>query len=113
MHEEPDIDLTLPEVTDDDKALIENSGYSNEHRVRKASTIERDTLAPTSNEEFLPQSKSVPLNIVPPTVKPRTNFKRQVDRVVMARSMIILPDSKTNRLPYDDSPQVMVKMSNL
>ena len=86
--------------------LIENSVAPKDLRTRKASTIERDTL-PEAEDSFT--SSSNPIEVAPAvSAKPRKSrgFRKQADRVMMARSMIVLPDSRPNLLSVEEAAQV-------
>jgi len=85
--------------------LIKRSGQANDYKLRKASTLERDTLPPSTKERSVPHSASLPLDASPPqvSVKPRRDFKHRVDRMMVAQSMI---ETWSSRTSYEDLPQV-------
>lgn len=101
----------LGQESDDEPAIITNKERS---KSRKANTLERDTVLRINPlDDYQQQTSSLPhnasLSVVPPTnIKPRPGrtFARQVDRVMHARSMIMLSAGSNFPSPTEENVQV-------
>ncbi|XP_076807226.1 rho GTPase-activating protein 12-like isoform X2 [Clavelina lepadiformis] len=100
-----DGDRLIEELHSSEESGNDGAGYlskslsEKDFKSRKANTLERDFGLHTNlaiSDDFAHNSSSLPPNV--PAVKPRSGrtFARQVDRVMQARSMIILSDSRSN-----------------